>query len=602
MTPTTDDSISPLIYVVGSCNFDLTIETSSLPSPAETRLGNDYLAFPGGKGANQALGLHKLGSKVRFLGRVGKDHYGEQILAQLQQQGLGLADVCAVDDLPTGLALITLDKMDRRTIVVAPGANKAINDKAVQDFLAGAPGGSVLVTQLEIPTETVCNLLQLAKRRDMLTVLHASPVAEFPRDALRLVDLLVLNQSELHQLSGRSAQHLETATRAANELLHNGCKTILVTMGTRGVLVVTRDGHHFVRGYKEEVLDASVGSSAFIAGLAHHRAHNPASPLDDAIEFGLAAMALALGRTGGQASLPTADEVAVFLKEEQKHEILKDNRSEKLRALEERANALRKRIIRMLAAAHSGHPGGSLSLVEVLTVLYFNTMVYNPHRPDWEERDRLVLSKGHAAPALYSTLIEAGFLDPSLETELRKLGSPLQGHPDKRKCVGVEMSTGSLGQGLSVANGMALAARHLQRRYHVYCILGDGEIQEGQVWEAAMTAAHYGLDNLCAIIDYNALQIGGSISKVKSPIEPLAEKWTAFGWNVLNVDGHDLTELCLAFEEARKGNGKPTMVVAHTIKGRGVSFMEGVIDYHGSTLSPDEVKRALAELESGSQS
>ncbi|MFH1129790.1 MAG: transketolase [Pseudomonadota bacterium] len=264
----------------------------------------------------------------------------------------------------------------------------------------------------------------------------------------------------------------------------------------------------------------------------------------------------------------------------------------------EKANSIRRRIIRMLFEARSGHPGGSLSLVEALTALYFHTMVYNPRRPDWPERDRLVLSKGHGAPALYSTLIEAGFLDPKLETELRKFRSPLQGHPDAKRCPGVEMSTGSLGQGLSVANGMALAARHQGRRFRVYCILGDGEVEEGQIWEAAMTSAHYSLDNLCAIIDYNALQIDGSISQVKSPIEPLAEKWKAFGWNVLNVDGHDLTEICGAFDLAKQFHLKPTMIVAHTIKGRGVSFMEGVIDYHGSTLSAGEVEQALAELES----
>jgi transketolase len=271
-----------------------------------------------------------------------------------------------------------------------------------------------------------------------------------------------------------------------------------------------------------------------------------------------------------------------------------------VRELAGRASSIRRRIIRMLYTARSGHPGGSLSIVEVLSVLYFHTMVYNPRQPGWPNRDRLVLSKGHAAPALYATLIEAGFLVPELETELRKLGSPLQGHPDRKRCPGVEMSTGSLGQGLSVANGMALAARHVHQGYRVYCIMGDGEVQEGQVWEAAMTAAHYGLDNLCAVVDYNALQIDGSIGQVKSPIEPLPDKWKAFGWSVLNVDGHDLVDLRDAFDEARHTVGRPTMIVAHTIKGHGVSFMEGIIEYHGSTLSEDEVRRALAELEASS--
>ena len=274
-----------------------------------------------------------------------------------------------------------------------------------------------------------------------------------------------------------------------------------------------------------------------------------------------------------------------------------DYRGSKLGELAERATNIRRRILRMLYAARSGHPGGSLSIVELLTVLYFQQMVFNPREPKWPNRDRLVLSKGHAAPALYSTLIEAGFLEPELEGKLRQFGSPLQGHPDLKRCPGIDMSTGSLGQGLSAANGMALAARHTGRSYRVYAILGDGEVQEGQVWEAAMTAAHCHLDNLCAVVDYNALQIDGNISQVKSPIEPLADKWKAFGWYVINVDGHDLSELVGAFNQAKLNRGKPTMIVAHTIKGHGISFMEGVIEYHGSTLSEDEVQRALAELE-----
>ncbi|MBW2527350.1 MAG: transketolase [Deltaproteobacteria bacterium] len=309
-------------------------------------------------------------------------------------------------------------------------------------------------------------------------------------------------------------------------------------------------------------------------------------------------MAVSLGRSGGQASLPTRNEVEQQLVRSQPTPGQPtDYRGTKLEELADRAGAIRRRIIRMLYAARSGHPGGSLSAVELLAVLYFQQMVYNPREPGWPNRDRLVLSKGHAAPALYATLIEAGFLEPELEGKLRQFGSPLQGHPDLKRCPGVDMSTGSLGQGLSAANGMALAARHTGRSYRVYCILGDGEVQEGQVWEAAMTAAHNHLDNLCAVVDYNALQIDGNISQVKSPIEPLADKWKAFGWHVINVDGHDLAELSSAFEQAKSNQGKPTMIVAHTIKGHGISFMEGVIEYHGSTLSEDEVKRALRELE-----
>ncbi len=596
------------VLVVGSSNYDLTIQTERLPGASETLPGGDYVASPGGKGANQALGVMRLGSPVRFLSRVGSDHYGRRIIAHLEEQGLDVSHVTVDEKAPTGLALITLDSVGTRTIVVAPGANAKLSEDHVEPFLRDAPDGAVMVTQLEIPVATVAHLLRLAKRHNLRTVLHASPAVEFPPALLRLVDVIVLNQSELHVISGRSAQHLETAREAAEHLLGAGVGAVLVTMGTRGVLVA-RDpeawpdgeggGGRFIPGFKVPIKDGNVASSAFIAGLAHHLSiPGQCDNLRAAVRFGLATMAVSLGRSGGQASLATEEETKDFLASSSSVVSPRPSKNgEKLQAMATHAGSIRRRIIRMLFAARSGHPGGSLSIVELLTTLYFHTMVYNPKEPNWAHRDRLVLSKGHAAPALYSTLIEAGFLDPALESQLRKLGSPLQGHPDLKKCPGVDMSTGSLGQGLSVANGMALAARHNQGGYRVYAILGDGEVQEGQVWEAAMTSAHYGLDNLCAVVDYNALQIDGNISQVKSPIEPLADKWKAFGWNVLNVDGHDLADLCAAFNKAREAKGKPTMIVAHTIKGHGVSFMEGVIEYHGSALSEDEVKRALAELE-----
>jgi transketolase len=600
------------VLVVGSCNFDLTIQTDRLPGPSETLLGGDYHAYPGGKGANQALGLARLGTPVRFLARVGQDHYGAQILEHLAREGLEVSSVQPDAEAPTGLALITFDGAGTRTIVVAPGANNNLSPADVERFLRDAPPGGILVIQLEIPVDTVAHLLRLAKRHNHRVVLHASPAVEFSHDLLRLVDVLVLNQTELHVISGRSAQHLETAAGAAERLLADGAGTVLVTMGIRGVLIARQPGSwpepkaesaavRFVPGYKVSVKDSNVASSAFIAGLVHHLSAR-GEDLHEAVRFGLAAMSVSIARSGGQDSLPTADEVDGF----QNGEAIKSSEragslpEDKLRELAAHASAIRRRIIRMLFTARSGHPGGSLSIVEVLSVLYFHTMVYNPRRPDWPNRDRLVLSKGHAAPALYSTLIEAGFLDPALEGQLRKLGSPLQGHPDRKRCPGVEMSTGSLGQGLSAANGMALAARQLHGGaggYRVYCILGDGEVQEGQVWEAAMSSAHFRLDNLCAVVDYNALQIDGNISQIKSPIEPLADKWKAFGWNVINVDGHDLSDLADAFDRARQISGRPTMIIAHTIKGHGVSFMEGVIEYHGSTLSEDEVRRALAELE-----
>ncbi len=257
---------------------------------------------------------------------------------------------------------------------------------------------------------------------------------------------------------------------------------------------------------------------------------------------------------------------------------------------------LRKDIITMIYQAASGHPGGALSVLDILVVLYYIVMKIDPENYLDPQRDRLILSKGHACPALYAILADRGFFPSSLLAGLRKIDSPLQGHPDMRKIPGVEMSTGSLGQGLSVANGMALSARLENSRRRVYVILGDGEIQEGQVWEAAMTAAHYRLDNLTAFLDYNGLQIDGWIRDVKSP-EPVAEKWRAFGWHVLEVDGHDYTSLLEAIGRAHSNKGAPTMIIAHTVKGKGISFMENQIEWHGRAPNKEEYEQALAELE-----
>lgn len=264
--------------------------------------------------------------------------------------------------------------------------------------------------------------------------------------------------------------------------------------------------------------------------------------------------------------------------------------------LRHKAREIRKDIIKMLGEAGSGHPGGSLSAADIVTVLFFHELRIDPKRPDWPERDRFVLSKGHAAPVLYAALARRGVFPQEELMTLRKLDSRLQGHPDMRKVPGVDMSTGSLGQGLSVANGMALAARLDQKNYRVYALLGDGELDEGMVWEAAMASAHYKLDNLTAFVDHNGLQIDGPITEVMSP-EPVADKWRAFGWHVLSIDGHDLEQIMDALNEAKTVKGKPTMIVAATVKGKGVSFMENQVGWHGVAPNPGEVAKALAELD-----
>ena len=267
-----------------------------------------------------------------------------------------------------------------------------------------------------------------------------------------------------------------------------------------------------------------------------------------------------------------------------------------IKSLEKKATELRKDIVTMICKSKSGHPGGSLSVIDILTALYYDVMNIDVANPKKEDRDRFVLSKGHAAPALYEVLADKGYINKELLGTLRQFGSPLQGHPDMKKVSGVEISTGSLGQGLSVANGMALASRLQNIPYRVYVAMGDGELQEGQVWEAAMTSAQYKLDNLTAFVDYNNLQIDGNVSDIMD-VASVEDKFKAFGWNVLTIDRHNFQEILYAVEKAKECKGKPTMIVANTIKGKGVDFMENVCGFHGVAPTEEETKRAIEQLE-----
>lgn len=270
--------------------------------------------------------------------------------------------------------------------------------------------------------------------------------------------------------------------------------------------------------------------------------------------------------------------------------------AEDIALLSQRAKELRREIVKMLANAGSGHTGGSLSAADIVSALFFNKMRHRPQDPGWKERDRFILSKGHAAPVLYAALALAGYFDKGLLKTLRKIDSPLQGHPSSKMLKGVEISTGSLGQGLSIANGLAMGLRLDGINSRVYCLLGDGEMQEGQVWEAAMTATHYCVDNLCAIVDNNGLQIDGFCCDVMK-IEPVAGKWKAFGWNVIDIDGHDIRQIVNALNQAELTKAAPTVIVARTVKGKGVSFFEGKAEYHGVAPTAEELEKALIELE-----
>lgn len=265
------------------------------------------------------------------------------------------------------------------------------------------------------------------------------------------------------------------------------------------------------------------------------------------------------------------------------------------RELEKISKEVRRGIIEEVYRAESGHPGGSLSIADILTVLYFNVLNIDPTNSKWEDRDRFVLSKGHCSPALYSILANRGYFDKELLKTFRNLESNLQGHPDMNKVPGVDMTTGSLGQGLSVANGMAIAGKLNNKQYRVYCLLGDGEIEEGQVWEAAMTANKYKLDNLCVIVDNNNLQIDGTIEEVMSSY-PIDEKFKSFGFQIINIDGHNIQEIIDAFDVAKNVKGKPTCIIAKTIKGKGVSFMENKAEWHGKAPTEEQYNLAMKEL------
>jgi transketolase len=265
-----------------------------------------------------------------------------------------------------------------------------------------------------------------------------------------------------------------------------------------------------------------------------------------------------------------------------------------IKELENKAKQIRRLIIQMLAKAGSGHPGGSLSATDLITALYFAILRHDPKKPNWPDRDRFHMSKGHCCPLWYAVLAESGYFSIEKLWTLRQLGSILQGHPDRRT-PGVDVASGSLGQGLSVALGMSLAAKIDKKDYRVYCLMGDGEIQEGNIWEAAMACAHYKCDNITAMLDYNGFQIDGKIKDIMG-LEPLASKWQAFGWHAIEIDGHNISEILSAYQEAETIKGKPSIIIARTIKGKGVSFMENVVDFHGRAPTKEEAEKALKEL------
>jgi transketolase len=435
-----------------------------------------------------------------------------------------------------------------------------------------------------------------ARAAGVTTILYYYPFECFQEGLAPLVDLLITGQPGLAAFSGKPVEHLESASAAAHALAGLGFRRAAVTLGPHGALVVDGDSMEVVPTCSVVARNLSLGADAFSGAFAVRLGEG--AGLRDAAAFANAAASLSIPQLVIGDGLPERARV-----EERARELLLGKRlplDRTLSGLHEHADRIRALILQMLADAGSGHPGGSLSAAEILAVLYFHVMRVDPQAPGWAARDRFVLSKGHAAPVLYATLALRGFFPVGELSSLRRLGARLQGHPDRLLTPGVDVSTGSLGQGLSVACGLALAARVLGADWRTFVLLGDGELEEGEVWEAAMSAAGYSLDNLVAIVDYNGLQIDGSVSRIKGSLEPLADKWRAFGWRVEVVGGHDIAQLVRVLDEKAPGrDSRPTMVIAHTIKGKGVSFMERIVDYHGNRVSPEDCARALAELDGG---
>lgn len=586
------------IVVIGSSNIDMVVQSEHLPRRGETVLGGTCLTVAGGKGANQAVAVAKAGGDVLFFGRIGADAFGEDCLASMSREGVDVQHVIRDPDHPTGIALITVDPAGHNTIAVAPGANAHLSMRdldLVKDSLAEA---QILLVQLEIPLETVSRAIQLAKMSGVTVILNPAPARPLPRDLLRLVDIITPNQSEARHLTGKDVSHIEVGSRAAHQLLEQGVKNVVLTLGAEGALLVNEHGSKKIAGRKVQALDTTAAGDVFAGCLA--TAISEGRSLEESIEFANAAAALCVTRVGAQVSVPGRREIEEFLNRPERYSTLEvgEDRitAEKLAELQAHARRIRRNALEMAYEAGTGSVGGSLSAADLLAALYFHVMVFNAREPDWPHRDRLVYSKSHCAPALYATLAEAGLVDPGWLKRYAKLDSPLQGTPDARRTPGVDATCGSMGQGLSIANGLAIASRSTGAGFRVFALLGDGELEEGQVWEAAMSAANQKLDNLLLILDYNGVPAESDDVAHRENVESLLAKWQSFGWNVLEANGHDLEAVIDAIDAAKDAEGMPTILIAYTIKGRGISFLERRPDAIGSILSPNEFEMAREEL------
>jgi len=588
------------ITVIGSINLDMIVKTERMPERGETVAGDNVYFLPGGKGANQAVAIARLGHKVNFIAKKGSDTIPDVTEKNLNHPNINLDNFFTDENLLTGIALVNTTGRKGNKVTLFTGANDALLPGDIEKAEPAIKESSVVVVCTEIPTKTVKKSIELARKNKVKTILSVGAAGTKNREEilsmLEGVDIVMMNEREGGYLTNRVISHMETGTIAGLELRKLGVNHVIITMGKEGTLLVNRHGATVFHRYGINVIDTIGGGDAFVGAMAVSIAEGKF--VVEGIDYGNAAGALVTQKVGAQEALPEKEELEKFILQKKKDgegKAYKDY-NDTIKMLEEKTNKMRMDIIKMLGCARSGHLGGSLSATDVIAALYFHVMDIDPKNPKKEGRDKFVLSKGHAAPALYAALAERGFFPEDELWTLRKIGANLSGHPDMRKTPGIDMTTGSLGQGLSVANGMALAAKLKGLKSRIYVMLGDGEIEEGQVWEAAMTAYTRRLDNVCAILDYNGLQIDGSIGEVKSGLEPVVEKWRAFNWNVIEIDGHNHEAIIEAFEDAKNTKGLPSIIIARTVKGKGVSFMERKVEYHGVAPTGEECEKALKEL------
>ena len=609
--------MSARILVVGISATDITVHSQRLPNKGEIVFGKEYMITGGGKGANQAVAAVRLGADTSFISKVGNDEFGNNRVPELVKEGINIDYLIRDEENNSSLNLVTMDKRGDNQSITSLGASYTLSPEDILKAEAVFKESEVLIISSDLPVNTFKKTIELASKYGLFIIFN--PIADksiMNADYLKDIHLLVCNKNELGIITGEKTGHLETVVPAAGKLTSLGLGCVVCTLGAEGVVAITNEYDDYYETFEIVKKDINGAGDTFISGLAYSLSINKAlknisvsSVIDlrdafrNSIAFACACSSISISKSGTQTSFPNLTQVEKFLEEHGEYigEMTVQRKllpsADLYQFIEEKTYKIRKLILQMITEAASGHPGGALSSADIMTVLFFHELKLNVNQLNWSDRDRFILSKGHVVPVLYACLIEKGILKPEEVSTLRKFGSRLQGHPDMNKAPGIEMSTGSLGQGLSVANGIALGAKLDEKDLRVYVLLGDGEIQEGQVWEASMSSVHFKLDNLCAIIDYNGLQIGGTIGQVKSTIEPLVDKWENFGWHVIEINGHSIHEIISAFNTARKVKGRPTMIIAHTIKGKGVSFMERSVEYHGKPPSYELLKTALKELE-----